>query len=119
MCHLLQDSSVDNQKLAYFLLQQAAGKRTEHLVLEAAVETQDTDTTTTLLPLELLEMMQMNVGLEGTNIKTGETLSFLLAWMLCFDSFIDAVSNRADSNPSAVLKPILYLLVSKSQIGLR
>lgn len=107
MCHLLQDSSVDNQKLAYFLLRQAASKRTEHLVLEAAVETQDTDTTTILLPLELLDMMQMNVSLEGTNIETGETLSFLLAWMLCFDSFVDAVSNKTDSNPSAVLKPFI------------
>lgn len=92
MCHLLKDSSIENQKLAYFLLQQAAVKRTEHLVIEAAVETPDSDTTTEVLPPGILASIQTNVGLEGTNIKNEEALSYLLAWLLCFDLFIDAVS---------------------------
>ncbi|GJJ10582.1 hypothetical protein Clacol_004809 [Clathrus columnatus] len=89
MCHLLKDSSVENQKLAYFLLQQAAFKRTEHLVVEAAVDTQENEATI-VLPQELLSLLQTNVGLDTSVIRNEEALSYLLSWMLCFDLFVDA-----------------------------
>jgi hypothetical protein len=41
MCHLLSDASIDVQKSSYRLLQNAARKRTEHLVVEVGVDTED------------------------------------------------------------------------------
>lgn len=55
MCHLLSDSSPDVQKMAYRLLQDAAKKRTEHLVIEAGVDAEAT--VEAALPPELLDIL--------------------------------------------------------------
>ncbi|KIJ37270.1 hypothetical protein M422DRAFT_33818 [Sphaerobolus stellatus SS14] len=86
MCHLLTDSSVENQKMAYNMLQQAAFRRTEHLVIEAGVDTEDT--LTIELPKELLVILQDLVSNEETEGQ--DPLAYLLAWLLTFDLFIDA-----------------------------
>lgn len=70
MSHLITDSSVDVQKMAYQLLQVAARKRTEYLVIEAAAATvtdaegeeetpvvQETKAAG-LIPVELLDIVQ-------------------------------------------------------------
>jgi hypothetical protein len=59
MCHLLTDSSADVQKIAYQLLQEAARKRTEHLVIEAGVDTEDN--VKTELPIELIEILRRDI----------------------------------------------------------
>lgn len=59
MCHLLTDSSAEVQKMAYQLLHEAAKKRTEHLVIETAVDVDDTIKIE--LPAELLEIVHRNL----------------------------------------------------------
>ncbi len=56
MCHLLLDPSVSVQKMAYSLLQQAAGPRTEFVVVEAGVDS-GTDSKPEL-PEELLQVIR-------------------------------------------------------------
>lgn len=56
MCHLLTDPSVDVQKMTFQLLQQAARKRTEYLVIEAGVDSDDNFQAD--LPEELLLILQ-------------------------------------------------------------
>jgi E3 ubiquitin-protein ligase listerin len=56
MCHLLKDSSADVQKMSYHLLQESARKWTEHLVIEAGVDVEDTAKIE--LPSELMEILQ-------------------------------------------------------------
>ena len=60
MCHLILDSSTDVQKMAFQFLQQAARKRTEHLVIEAGVDTEGTFKAD--LPVELLDMLQRTIS---------------------------------------------------------
>lgn len=55
MCHLLTDSSTEVQKMAYQLLHEAAKKYTEHLVIETAVDVEDTIKIE--LPTELLKII--------------------------------------------------------------
>lgn len=59
MCHLLTDSSAEVQKMAYQLLHEAAKKRTEYLVIETAVDVDDTIKIE--LPAELLEIVHRNL----------------------------------------------------------
>jgi hypothetical protein len=59
MSHLILDSSTDVQKMAYQFLQGAARKRTEHLVIEAGVDTEDTFKAE--LPLEILGILQRTI----------------------------------------------------------
>ena len=94
MCHLMTDRSVDVQKMSHQLLQQAAIRRTEHLVVEAGV---DTDNTTAIeLPTELVGLLQSVVNLDiefgETNVAGQDPLAYLLGWMIAFDLFTDAVS---------------------------
>ena len=56
MSHLLFDPSTSVQKMAYELLREAAQKRTEHLVIEAGVDTESI--VRSLLPLELISLLQ-------------------------------------------------------------
>lgn len=59
MCHLVTDSSVDVQKIAYHLLHKAAKKRTEYLTIEAGV---DSDAVVkTELPSELVDILQRSI----------------------------------------------------------
>jgi hypothetical protein len=99
MCHLIEDPSVSVQKMAYQLLKVAARRRTEHFVIEAGVDTEAVVQAT--LPLELLEILQRDINFTY-DVETDEDLSggdqsqnlfgYLLAWMLVFDLFQDAVS---------------------------
>jgi len=91
MVHLLEDSSFRVQKMAYKLLTTAAKKRTEHLVIEAGVATGDNDVEYNL-PMELLEILKKEVDLEGElDDDMVDVFGYLLAWMVLFDSFVDAV----------------------------
>lgn len=56
MSHLILDPSVGVQSMAYQFLQGAAKKRTEHLVIEAGVDSEGTITAD--LPLEILDVIQ-------------------------------------------------------------
>lgn len=58
MCHLLSDSSTEVQKMAYQHLREAAKKRTEYLVIETGVDTEDT--VQAELPLQLISMLQQH-----------------------------------------------------------
>jgi hypothetical protein len=61
MCHLVTDHSIEVQKLSYGILRVAAQKRTEHLVVEAGVETESASQSSTL-PLELLDIVQRHIN---------------------------------------------------------
>jgi len=87
MCHLLAEPAVDNQKMAYRILQQTASKRTEHLVIEAGVDKDDTVVVD--LPKELLHVLQSSIDLDAE--RNGlDPFAYLLAWMLTLDLFLDA-----------------------------
>lgn len=65
MCHLITDPSKDVQKMAYQLLQVASKKRTEYLVIEAAVDSEaDFEAK---LPPELLEILQRTMNFDQTD----------------------------------------------------
>ncbi|EEB98781.1 hypothetical protein MPER_01656, partial [Moniliophthora perniciosa FA553] len=89
MCHLLSDPSVDVQKMAYQLLQQAAKKHTEHLVIEAGVDTEDKFKAE--LPPELVVILQQSLNVDYSEEVEQEqpVFGYLLGWMLLFDLFID------------------------------
>ncbi|EGO03442.1 hypothetical protein SERLA73DRAFT_101568 [Serpula lacrymans var. lacrymans S7.3] len=101
MCHLLSDPSTVVQKTAYTLLHEAARKKTEYYVIEAAVDTEDA--VTAELPMELLVLLQRTLQLgddftqenpddspESLHTHHQEILGYLLSWMVAFDLFIDA-----------------------------
>ena len=109
-CHLIQDPSPTVQKKAYQLLQAAAKKRTEYFVIEAAVDTEGV--VKAELPAELMVILQREMqfgfnidgdrgggedGGEGEETRMEEEdqnrhlFGYLLAWMLVFDLFQDAV----------------------------
>ncbi|KXN85569.1 E3 ubiquitin-protein ligase listerin [Leucoagaricus sp. SymC.cos] len=89
MCHLVTDHSLEVQKMGYGILRAAAKKRTEHLVVEAGVDTESTFKAT--LPSELLDIVQRHVNTQ--NLADGDeqlnVLGSLLGWMLVFDLFQD------------------------------
>ncbi|KAK0191944.1 hypothetical protein F5146DRAFT_1102178 [Armillaria mellea] len=62
VCHLVMDTGTEVQKKAYMLLQQAAYKRTQHLVVEAAVDTENTFKAE--LPPELLSILQQTINFD-------------------------------------------------------
>jgi len=109
MCHLLTDSSTEVQTMAYRLLSQAARKRTEHFVIESAVDTEDTFKAD--IPLELLLLLEQSPAFESGEVypkvslapcslplisflcqSLQSTFGYLLCWMVLFDLFSDAVS---------------------------
>ena len=59
MSHLLLDPSASVQKMAYELLREAAYKRTEHLVIEAGVDTESVVKSS--LPSELVSLLQQSL----------------------------------------------------------
>lgn len=63
MCHLVTDSSPVVQKMAYRMLHEAAVKRTEYIVVEAAMESEDHSTPE--LPAELVILLQQSLIEEG------------------------------------------------------
>ena len=109
MCHIITDPSDTVQRMAYKMLKESAAKYTEYLVLEAGV---DSEAEIKLeLPLELIELLQMSLPEEDvdttgllqvsifhsrsrshTLIIPQNAFGYLLAWMLTFDLFANAVS---------------------------
>ena len=96
MCHLLVDQSEEVQRMGYHLLGNAARMRTEHYVIEAGVDTEDV--VKPELPLELLAILQQNLSSgevldldEQSVVRNKEVSGHLLAWMIAFDLFADAV----------------------------
>ncbi|KAL1719117.1 hypothetical protein EV715DRAFT_272923 [Schizophyllum commune] len=94
MCHLVTDTAESVQRMAYQVLQGAAAKRTEHLVIESAVDTEDEFKAE--LPAELLELLSRLVDpedaeqdeqVEGETDHSQGVFGHLLAWMLAFDLF--------------------------------
>jgi E3 ubiquitin-protein ligase listerin len=64
MCHLVTDSSVEVQKMAYQMLHKAAKKRTESVVVEAGVDTDGAYEAK--LPVELVELLSQQIDpIEG------------------------------------------------------
>ncbi|KZT68385.1 hypothetical protein DAEQUDRAFT_727954 [Daedalea quercina L-15889] len=89
MCHIIEDPSVDVQKMAYRLLHEAARKYTEHMVIEAAVESEDP--VRIELPLELIQILQRDLALEeDLDFGYQHSPCYFLAWMLAFDHFANA-----------------------------
>lgn len=82
--------------MGYHLLTNAARKRTEHYVIEAGVDTEDA--VKPELPLELLAILQQSLSAgevldlnEQSIARNKEVSGYLLAWMIVFDLFTDAV----------------------------
>lgn len=108
MCHLLTDPSYEVQRMGYSLLHKAARKRTEYFVIESAVDTEDN--VSAEIPAELLAILQSNLPLaEGFHDSESDNVEmdlselyavsgYLLAWMIMFDLFIDAVSTDLGLN---------------------
>ncbi|GJE86513.1 hypothetical protein PsYK624_025930 [Phanerochaete sordida] len=90
MSHLLLDASEAVPKMSYKILQASAAKYTEHLVLEASVESEDTISFD--LPLELVQLLQSSLPDEELDQTAREQKIFghMLAWMLIFDLFHNA-----------------------------
>ncbi|KIK99666.1 hypothetical protein PAXRUDRAFT_822522 [Paxillus rubicundulus Ve08.2h10] len=95
MCHLLVDQSQEVQRMGYHLLHNAARKRTEHYVIESAVDTEDV--VNPELPTELLAILQQSLGSgealdldEQSTVRNMEVSGYLLSWMTAFDLFIGA-----------------------------
>ena len=61
MSHLLFDPPTSVQQMVYELLREAAHKRTEHLVIEAGVDTESI--VRSLLPLELISLLQQTLDI--------------------------------------------------------
>jgi E3 ubiquitin-protein ligase listerin len=75
MCHLLLDASENVPKMSYKILQLSAAKYTEHLVLEASVES---ETAAPLnLPLELVQLLQSSTPDEDSANSSREQVHLL------------------------------------------
>jgi hypothetical protein len=90
--HLLNDKSVEVQKMAYQLLHKSAKKRTEYIVIEAGVSAPDSDSIKPELPPELITFLQQSINEEDPDAPP--TLGYLLGWMSVFDLFVAAVSDH-------------------------
>ena len=90
--HLLNEKSVEVQKMAYQLLHESAKKRTEYMVIEAGVSAPDSDSMKLELPPELIAFLQKSIDEEDPDAPP--TLGYLLGWMAVFDLFVDAVSDH-------------------------
>ncbi|KAG6865555.1 hypothetical protein C0991_001559 [Blastosporella zonata] len=85
MCHLVTDSSVEVQKMAYRFLVIAAKKRTEFLVIEAGVDSEGAVNMD--LSESLLNILQRSTALEDISLESPNVFGYLLGWMLLFDLF--------------------------------
>ncbi|KAG9026368.1 hypothetical protein FRB95_008907 [Tulasnella sp. JGI-2019a] len=89
LCHLLKDASMEDQASAYQLISRAVVIRNERLVVEAAVDTEDSFHCT--IPPKLLEILPLDVSPNANDAEVEErTLAFLLGWLVLFDLFVDA-----------------------------
>ncbi|KAH9005649.1 hypothetical protein EDB86DRAFT_3177955 [Lactarius hatsudake] len=89
MSHLLFDPSTSVQKMAYELLREAAHKRTEHLVIEAGVDTESIVRSS--LPLELISLLQQTLDIVDIEEDPSQrTFGALLGWMITLDLYTNA-----------------------------
>jgi E3 ubiquitin-protein ligase listerin len=102
MCHLVADPSIEVGKMAYEMLQRAARKRTEQVVVEAGVDSEGTYEPR--LPAELLTIIVEQQLPEVAEVSTRRDFGYLLAWMLVFDLFSGAV--RCGSKYRASCSPL-------------
>ena len=93
--HLLDDKSVEVQKMAYQLLHKSAKKRTEYIVIEAGVSAPDSDSIKPELPPALIAFLQRSINEEDPDAPP--TFGYLLGWMSVFDLFMGAVSDYMES----------------------
>ena len=84
--------------MSYRLLQRAAYKFTECFVIEAGVDIEDV--VKAELPAELIATLQQTLNIGGdleldhsSSSHHQEVSGYLLAWMITFDLFVNAVSN--------------------------
>lgn len=70
MCHILEDTSPTVQRMTYQLLQEAAKKYTEHMVIEAAVDSEPT--VKIEMPAELLILLQRRINQEEDLEQNGQ-----------------------------------------------
>ncbi|KAG6896299.1 hypothetical protein C0992_009252 [Termitomyces sp. T32_za158] len=101
MCHLVMDSSVEVQKMAYHFLALAAKKRTEYLVIEAGVDAE------AAVNMDLsrvhLDLLQRNIAIEEAQTgSSGVQKAFKLdIWAVdefqveCTKSFFDHYLSHA------------------------
>jgi E3 ubiquitin-protein ligase listerin len=73
MCHLLTDSSPEVQKMTHQFLQEAAKKRTEWVVIEAAVDT--AGTVKADLPLEVVDLLSRTFD-DSDELESGGQVNF-------------------------------------------
>ncbi|KAI0305195.1 hypothetical protein B0F90DRAFT_1702407 [Multifurca ochricompacta] len=89
MSHLLFDPSTSVQTMAYGMLREAAHKRTEHLVIEAGVDTESV--VRSLLPLELVSLLQQTLDIiDVDEDSSSRTFGTLLGWMIALDLYSNA-----------------------------
>ncbi|KAI0084737.1 hypothetical protein BDY19DRAFT_969852 [Irpex rosettiformis] len=90
MCHLVTDASESVPQMAYKMLREAANKRTEYLVVETSVDTEDSISLD--LPEELVQLLQNSFLDEEIDERehNHHVFGYLLAWMLVFDLFANA-----------------------------
>jgi hypothetical protein len=69
MSYLLFDPSTSVQQMAYGLLREAAYKRTEHLVIEAGVDTESV--VRSMLPWELVSLLQQSLDIVDVEEDSG------------------------------------------------
>lgn len=84
MCHLIMDASADVQRMAYQLLYESARKYTEHMVIEAAVDSEAA--MSPALPEELIGILQQYLDLDG-NIERNNQVNRVHHAMHVTDSF--------------------------------
>ncbi|KAG8925869.1 listerin E3 ubiquitin protein ligase 1 [Tulasnella sp. 418] len=89
LCRLLKDPSLEIQKASYHLLMQVVSKRTERIVVEAAVASEENDSRVEL-PKELLDLLQKDLYSGDEDVSDEELATYLFAWMVTFDMFKDA-----------------------------
>lgn len=80
MSYLLFDPSTSVQQMAYEILREAAHKRTEHLVIEAGVDTESVVRST--LPWELVSLLQQSLDIvdveeDSSSVRRGSCCSLI------------------------------------------
>jgi hypothetical protein len=88
MSYLLFDPSTTVQQMAYELLREAAHKRTEHLVIEAGVDTESV--VKSVLPWELVLLLQQSLDI----VDIEEDLSSVSRRRRCQSIFINPAAEN-------------------------
>jgi E3 ubiquitin-protein ligase listerin len=94
MCHLVTDTSNDVQKMAYQMLQEAAKKHTEYVVVEAAVDSEGAYQAR--LPAELLDILTQTVDIheDSVEVRVLTLIQYIYTHHLCrllLDIYLDGL----------------------------